>query len=86
MRAVAEHAEFAETARGVPGADGCPPTTGDLPLPGHDRRVPYRRLRRAVNADLASFPHGFRSPIWQLVTPGASLVAGHRGPRTGAGR
>jgi hypothetical protein len=86
VRAAAEHAELAETARGVPGADGCPPADGDLPLPGRDRRVPYRRLRRAVNAALASFPHGSGYPIRQFGTAGASLVAGHRGPGTGAGR
>ena len=43
IRAAAAQAEFAEAARGVLGADGCPPADDDLPLPGRDRRVPYRR-------------------------------------------
>jgi hypothetical protein len=33
IRAAAEQAEFAEAARGVLGADACPPTDGDHPLP-----------------------------------------------------
>jgi hypothetical protein len=86
IRAAAEHAEFAEAARGVLGADGCPPTDGDQPLPGGDRRVPYGRLRQVPNAALASIPHGFGYPIRQLGTGGTSLVAGNCGPRTGAGR
>ena len=86
IRAAAEQAEFAEAARGVLGADGCPPTNGDLPLAGRDRRVPYRRLRRVVNAARASIPHGFGYPTWHLGTAGASLVADNRGQGKGAGR
>jgi len=86
IRAAAEHAECAEAARGVPGADGCLPTDGDLPLPGRDRRVPDRRLRQVPNAALASIPHKFGYPIRQLGTGGAWLVAGYRGQGTGAGR
>jgi hypothetical protein len=82
----AEQAEFAEAACGVLSADGCPPADGDHPLPGRDRHVSYRRLRQVVNAALASIPHGFRYPIRQLGTGGASLVAGNRGHGTGAGR
>jgi hypothetical protein len=86
IRAAAERTEFAEAARGVLSANGCPPTDGDLPCPGRDRRAPYRRLRRAVNTALASFPDGFGYPIRQLGTGGASLVTGDRGPGTRAGR
>jgi len=86
IRAAAEQAEFAEAARGVLGADGCPPTDGDHPLPGRDRRVPYHRLRQVVNAALASILHGFGCPIRQLGTGGAWLVADNRGPGMGAGR
>ncbi len=86
IRTTAEQAEFAQAARGVLGAGGCPPTDGDHPLPGRDRRVPYRRLRQVVNAALASIPHGFRYPIRRLGTGGASLVADNRGQGTGAGR
>jgi hypothetical protein len=86
IRAAAGQAEFAEAARGVLGADGCPPTDGDHPLLGRDRRVPYRRLRQVVNAALASIPHGFGYPIRQLGTGGARLVADNRGQGTGAGR
>ena len=74
IRAAAEKAEFAHAARGVLGADGCPPTDGDLPLPGCDRRVPYRRLRRVVDAAPASIPHRSGYPIRQLGTGGASLA------------
>jgi hypothetical protein len=86
IRAAAEQAKFAEAARGVLGADGCPPTYDDPPLPGRDRRVPYHRLRQVPKAALASIPHGFGYPIRQLGTGGAWLVAGNRGPGTGAGR
>ena len=86
IRAAAEHAEFAEAARGVPGVGGRPPTDDDRPLPERDRRVPYRRLRQVVNAALASIPHGFRCPVRQLGTGGAWLVADNRGQGTGAGR
>ena len=72
--------------RGVPGAGGCPPADDDPPLPGRDRRVPYRRLRPVPNAALAGIPHRFGYPIRQLGTAGAWLVAGNRGPGTGAGR
>jgi hypothetical protein len=86
IRATNEQAEFAEAARGVLGADGYLLTDGDHPLPGRDRRVPYRRLRHVLNAALASIPHGFRYPIRQLGTAGAWLVAGNCGQGTGAGR
>ncbi len=86
IRAAAGQAKCAEAARGVPGADGCPPTDGDLPLPGRDRHVPYHRLRQVLNAALASIPHKFGYPIRQLGTGGAWLVAGNRGQGTGAGR
>ncbi len=81
IRAAAGQAEFAEAARGVLGADGCPPADGDHPLLGRDRRVPYRRLRQVVNAALASIPHGFGYPIRQLGTGGAvspSVLLGAR--------
>ena len=86
IRAAAEQAEFAEAARGVPGADGYPPTDNDLPLPGRDRRIPYHRLRQLVNEALANIPHTFRYPIRQLGTAGAWPVAGNGGQGTGAGR
>jgi hypothetical protein len=85
-RAAAEQAEFAEATRGVPGADGCPPTDGGHPLPGRDRRVPYQRLRQVLSAALASIPHRFGYSIRQLGTAGASLAVGNRGHGTGAGR
>jgi hypothetical protein len=86
IRAAVRQAEFAEAARGVLGADGCPPADDDPPLPGRDRRVPYRRLRPVLNAALVSISHGFGYPIRQLGTGGASPLAGNRGQRTGAGR
>jgi hypothetical protein len=86
IRAAAEHAEFAEPARGVLGADRCLPTGGDQPLPGRGRRVPHHRLRQVPNAALPGVLHGFGYPIRQLGTAGAWLVAGNRGPGTGAGR
>jgi hypothetical protein len=86
IHAAAKQAEFAETARAVFGADGCLPTDDNLPVPDRDRRVPYRRLRPVLNADLASIPHRVRYPIRQLDTGGASLVAGNPGQGTEAGR
>jgi hypothetical protein len=86
IHAAAEQAEFAEAARSVAGADACPPTDDDLPLPGRDRRVPYRRLRPVLSAAPASIPHRVKYPIRQLGTGGAWRVADTRGQGTGAGR
>jgi len=86
IRTAAEHAEFAEAARGVPGADSCPPTDHDLPVPGHDRRVPYRRLHTVLNAALASTPYRFGCPIRQPGTGDAWLAGGSCGQGKGAGR